>query len=170
MGVPSHMSRLLGGSDRACYQVRVRALGMDVGSRTIGLALSDSGRLLATAWETIARKGQTLDARDVIDRAEAQEVDQFVVGWPLELDGSVGHRARRVQSFVDAVEVELAARDMSIAIDLWDERFSTAAAERALIEGDVSRAKRKRKIDAVAAQMILQGWLDAEARKREESA
>ena len=149
--------------DPACYAGEVRALGMDVGSRTIGLALSDTGRMLATAWETISRRGQKADAVDVIVRAQEQEVNQFVIGWPLELDGTVGHRARRVQSFVDAVEAELAARDLDIGIELWDERFSTAAAERALIEGDVSRSKRKKKIDAVAAQMILQGWLDAQA-------
>lgn len=136
---------------------------MDVGSRTIGLALSDSGRMLATAWETISRKGQKPDALDVITRAREQEIDQFVVGWPLELDGRVGHRARRVQSFVDAVEVEIAKCELEISIALWDERFSTAAAKRALIEGDVSRAKRKKKIDAVAAQIILQGWLDGQA-------
>ena len=162
------MCRLLGGDRRACYQADVRALGMDVGSRTIGLALSDSGRMLATAWQTISRKGQKADAQDVIARAQDQEVDQFVIGWPLELDGSVGHRARRVQSFIDAVETELAERELSIAIELWDERFSTAAAERALIEGDMSRAKRKKKIDAVAAQLILQGWLDAQSSKEED--
>jgi putative Holliday junction resolvase len=145
----------------------VRALGMDVGSRTIGLALSDSGRMLATAWETIRRQGQKLDARDVLERAAAQEVNHFVVGWPLELDGSVGHRARRVQVFVDAVKAQIDERELGIEIDLWDERFSTAAAERALIEADVSRKKRKGKIDAVAAQMILQGWLDAQVKRGE---
>ena len=137
---------------------------MDVGSRTIGLALSDSGRLLATAWETIRRQGQKLDAKDVLARAAAQEVNHFVIGWPLELDGTVGHRARRVQSFIDAVQAEIGEQKADIEIDLWDERFSTAAAERALIEADVSRSKRKAKIDAVAAQMILQGWLDAQER------
>ena len=137
---------------------------MDVGSRTIGLALSDSGRMLATAWETIRRKGQKLDARDVIERAQAHEVDQFVIGWPLELDGSVGHRARRVQVFIDALEAELKSQGLQVSVDVWDERFSTVAAERALIEADVSRAKRKTKIDAVAAQVILQGWLDAQSK------
>jgi putative Holliday junction resolvase len=163
------MGQFLCRVDPACYAGQVRALGMDVGSRTIGLALSDTGRMLATAWETISRKGQKADAQDVIDRAQDQDVNQFVIGWPLELDGSVGHRARRVQSFVDAVEAELAARELEITIELWDERFSTAAAERALIEGDVSRAKRKKKIDAVAAQMILQGWLDARAAREDQA-
>ena len=134
------MGRLLGDRDRACYQILVRALGMDVGSRTIGLALSDSGRMLATAWETIRRQGQKADAEDVIARAQAQDVNHFVIGWPLELDGSVGHRARRVQSFIDAVEAELAARKLEIGIDLWDERFSTAdevaAALQAVIDAD----------------------------------
>ena len=99
----------------------------------------------------------------------------IVVGLPLELDGREGHRARRVRVFVRALERALAGQEQpgaaarsegaggaAVAIILWDERFSTSAAERTLLEADLSRARRRQKIDAVAAQFILQGWLDAQ--------
>jgi putative Holliday junction resolvase len=136
----------------------MRTLGLDVGSKTIGLALSDPGGVIASAWEVLARRGQDEDARAVADRIAREGVLAVVVGLPLELDGSDGRRARAVRRFVEALRSVVGD---SIAIELWDERFSTAAAERTLIEADVSRAERKKKIDAVAAQFILQGWLDA---------
>lgn len=152
----------------ACYIAGVRALGLDVGSRTIGLALSDESQSWATAWETLARAGQAADAREVLDRAASKEVSHCVVGWPLELDGRVGRRAKRVQAFIEVLESLRDEREMALVVELWDERFSTAAAERTLLAADVSRAKRKEKIDAVAAQHILQGWLDAQARRRQD--
>jgi len=89
----------------------------------------------------------------------------MVVGLPLELDGREGRRARRVLRLADVLRERLNARPGNgVEVVTWDERFSTAAAERALREADVSRARRKQKIDAVAAQIILQGWLDAQRR------
>ncbi len=142
----------------------MRALALDVGTRTIGLAVSDPDGILATAWETIARRGEVADVTELLVRIEAREVGRVVVGLPLELDGREGHRARRVLRLVDALRERLLARPAAEPIEVvtWDERFSTAAAERALIEADVSRKRRKQKIDAVAAQVILQGWLDAQ--------
>jgi putative Holliday junction resolvase len=140
----------------------MRALGLDVGSKTIGLALSDPDGVIASAWDVLSRRGQEDDAREVAARVVREGVQVVVVGLPLELDGREGRRVRAVRRFVDALG---AALPEAVAIESWDERFSTAAAERTLIEADVSRAERKRKIDAVAAQFILQGWLDARAHR-----
>lgn len=145
----------------------MRALALDVGSKTIGLALSDASGEIASAWDVLARKGHQADAAEVVRRVAAEEVSVVVIGLPLELDGSEGHRARLTRRFRDALRTAL---DPSIPIEDWDERFSTAAAERTLLEADVSRRKRKGKIDALAAQFILQGWLDAaEHRSRREA-
>lgn len=143
----------------------VRSLALDVGSKTIGLARSDETGLIASAWETLSRRGQAQDAAEVRRRVDATGASVVVVGLPLELDGSEGHRARRVRRFIAALETAL---EGAARIELWDERFSTAAAERSMIEGDLSRAKRKARIDAVAAQLILQGWLDARPNLPEE--
>lgn len=139
----------------------MRALALDVGSKTIGLALSDAGGQIASAWEVLERKGHQADAAEIVRRVAAREVSLVVIGLPLELDGSEGHRARLTRRFVDALRGVL---DPAVPIEPWDERFSTAAAERTLLEADVSRRKRKRSVDALAAQFILQGWLDARGR------
>jgi putative Holliday junction resolvase len=144
----------------------MRALALDVGTRTIGLALGDPDGILASAWETLPRRGEAADVVELVARIEAREVGQVVVGLPLELDGREGHRAKRVLRLVEALRERLSARALErsgapVEVLTWDERFSTAAAERALIEADVSRQRRKQRIDAVAAQLILQGWLDA---------
>lgn len=139
----------------------MRALCLDVGSKTIGLALSDPTGSIAQALEVLARKGHLLDAQAVLARATALDVEQLVIGLPLELDGREGHRVRLVRRFVTVLEQAIAERGLVLPIVHWDERFSTAAAERTLLEGDVSRSKRKQVIDAVAAQFILQGWLDS---------
>lgn len=150
----------------------MRALGLDVGSKTIGVAISDPSGVIATARETLPRKGNPVDAATIARLARSEGAARVVVGLPLELDGSVGHRARLVQRFVavlrPALETAQAAGEAGegaagepVAVELWDERFSTAAAERALLEADVSRARRRGVIDALAAQHILQGWLDA---------
>lgn len=140
----------------------MRALALDVGSKTIGLAVSDPQGVIATAWEVLARQGHQADAAAVARRVADREIEQVVVGMPLELSGREGRRARLVRQFVAHLEPVLAALPGdTIALSMWDERFSTSAAERTLLEADVSRARRKEKIDALAAQFILQGWLDA---------
>lgn len=141
----------------------MRALCLDVGSKTIGLALGDPSGMIASALEVLARQGHERDAETVLARVATHGVDQLVVGLPLELDGSEGHRARLVRRFVAALEHRIAAQALALPIATWDERFSTAAAERTLLEADASRRKRKQTIDALAAQFILQGWLDARA-------
>lgn len=123
--------------------------------------------LIASAFDVWARKGQVEDAREIVRQVRVEAVEAIVVGLPLELDGRVGRRARAVHRFVEALEAEMERQEVAAAVHLWDERFSTAAAERTLLEADVSRARRKQKIDAVAAQVILQGWLDAQRNKAE---
>ncbi|MCA9654653.1 MAG: Holliday junction resolvase RuvX [Myxococcales bacterium] len=139
----------------------MRALALDVGTRTIGLALSDPDGILASPWETLRRRGEAADVTELLRRIDDREVRQVVVGLPLELDGREGRRARRVRQLIDALAQALRERSGEpVAIDTWDERFSSAEADRALRHVDMSRAQRRDKIDAVAAQIILQGWLD----------
>lgn len=146
----------------------MRALALDVGSRTIGVAVSDAEGSMAHAHSVLRRAGQQPDAAAVCNLATELSATVIVVGLPLELDGSEGHRARLVQRFVDALAATLTERGLGLPIERWDERFSTSAAERTMLEADVSRAKRRESIDAVAAQFILQGWLDRQARARED--
>lgn len=135
-------------------------MGLDVGSKTIGVAISDELRMSGHPVETIARAGTARDVDRVCALVAEREVGEVVVGLPLELSGRVGARARRVRVFIDALRSGL---DESIPIHEWDERFSTVAVERALIDGNVSRAKRKAVVDKQAAAYILQGWLDAQS-------
>lgn len=146
----------------------MRALGLDVGSKTIGVAVSDPDGTIATPRQVLARKGHEGDAAAVAALARELGVSAVVVGLPLELDGSVGHRARQVQRFLAALEPALKDLPGSPRVHTWDERFSTAGAERALLHADVSRARRKQVIDAAAAQFILQGWLDGRRRNMSE--
>lgn len=145
----------------------MRALGLDVGSKTIGIAVADPSGTIASARTVLARRGHAADAATVADLAVSESADTIVVGLPLELDGSVGHRARLVQRFVQVLQAVLKDRPGPVTLHTWDERFSTAAAERTMLEADASRASRKRNIDAVAAQFILQGWLDGKRRREE---
>jgi putative Holliday junction resolvase len=148
----------------------VRAIALDVGSKTIGVAVSDLDGTIARAHTVLPRAGQQADAARVCELIREHEAATVVIGLPLELDGSEGHRARLVQRFVTALEQLLGERGLTIELARWDERFSTAAAERTLLEADVSRAKRRKTVDAVAAAFILQGWLDARAHAREHPA
>ncbi|PRP96358.1 Holliday junction resolvase RuvX [Enhygromyxa salina] len=145
----------------------MRALALDVGSKTIGVAVSDSGGAMAHAREVLRRAGHQADAVTVCARARELEAEVIVVGLPLELDGSEGHRARLVGRFITVLRATITEQGLGLGLETWDERYSTSAAERTMIEADVSRAKRKRSIDAVAAQFILQGWLDARPENRE---
>lgn len=136
----------------------MRAMGLDVGMKTIGVAISDELGLAAHPVETIARRGTGNDVARVSELVSEREVEQIVVGLPLELSGAVGRRAQRVRVFSQALEAALGDR---VRFHEWDERFSTVAVERVLIEADLSRRRRKQIIDQQAAAYILQGWLDA---------
>jgi putative Holliday junction resolvase len=130
-------------------------LGLDVGTKTIGVATSDAERRLATGVETIDRKTFTLDAQRLLALAAERRCAGFVLGLPLNMDGSEGPRAQSVRAFARNL-----ARLTDLPIALWDERLSTAAVERELIAADVSRKKRAAVIDQHAAIFILQGALD----------
>ncbi|MCH9683486.1 MAG: Holliday junction resolvase RuvX, partial [Deltaproteobacteria bacterium] len=124
----------------------MRALALDVGTRTIGLALSDPDGVVASAWETVIRRGETDDVTELVARIRDREVEQVVVGLPLELDGREGRRAKRVLRLTEVLTERLATLPGTpVGVVTWDERFSTAAAERVLREADVSRARRKKK-------------------------
>jgi putative Holliday junction resolvase len=130
-------------------------LGLDLGTKTIGVATSDADRRLATGVATVMRKTFTEDAKRLLALGSERRCAGFVLGLPLNMDGSEGPRAQSVRAF---------ARNFSklteLPIALWDERLSTAAVERELISADVSRKKRAAVIDQHAAFFILQGALD----------
>ena len=135
----------------------MRALGLDVGSKTIGIAVSDELGYAAHPVTTLARRGTEADVAALVALVAEREAGHVVVGWPLEMDGTVGPRAKRVAVLVDALR---AALPDSVEVHRWDERFSTVAVERVLIDADLSRRRRKEVVDRQAAAYILQGWLD----------
>jgi putative holliday junction resolvase len=130
-------------------------IGLDVGTKTVGVATSDPDRKLATAVETIKRKAFTADATRVLALAAERNAVGFVIGLPLNMDGSSGPRAQSSRAFARNL-----ARLTELPVMLWDERLSTVAAERELIAQDMSRARRAAVIDQHAALFILQGALD----------
>jgi putative Holliday junction resolvase len=134
-------------------------VGLDLGTKTIGVAVSDPRRRLATGVETIARRNFSADARRLLAIAAERQVVGFVLGLPLNMDGSEGPRAQSTRSFARNL-----AKLTDLPIALWDERWSTAAVERELIAADASRRKRAAVIDQHAAAYILQGALDRLAR------
>jgi putative Holliday junction resolvase len=137
------------------WPARGALLGLDLGTKTIGVAVSDPDRRLATGVETIARKAFTADAARLLELAAQRNACGLVLGLPLNMDGSEGPRVQSTRAFARNL-----ARLTSLPIGLWDERLSTVAVERALIANDVSRAKRAKVIDEHAAIFILQGALD----------
>ena len=137
-----------------------RVMAIDWGERRIGIALSDESRIIASPHDVI-RRGNSLD-RDlerIADIISQNEVDLIIFGLPMRLDGTMGPAA------MGAMEVVEKLRGRTpVPVETWDERLSTAAAEKALIGGDVSRSKRKHKIDQVAAALFLQAYLDSSTR------
>jgi len=129
--------------------------GLDLGTKTIGFAVSDLRRQVATPIRVIRREKFTLDAAALLAELAARGLVGIVLGLPLNMDGSEGPRAQSTRAFARNLE-----KLTDLPITFWDERLSTVAAERALIEGDASRAKRAQVIDQVAAGYILQGALD----------
>src|SRR5438105_14827360 len=136
-------------------------IGLELGSKTIGVAVSDPDRRVAAPVETISRQRFALDARRILEMAAERKAVGFVLGLPINMDGSEGPRAQSTRAFAR----NLAALT-ALPIGLWDERLSTAAVERELIGMDVSRAKRAEVIDEHAAIFILQGALDRLANLR----
>ncbi|HHC29517.1 MAG TPA: Holliday junction resolvase RuvX [Rhodobacterales bacterium] len=129
--------------------------GLDYGDKTIGVAVSEGLRSVATPLETIRRKKFTADAARLSEIVAARAISGLVLGLPRNMDGSEGPRCQSTRAFARNLE-----RSLGLPIALWDERLSTVAAERALLEADTSRARRAEIIDNVAAAYILQGALD----------
>jgi putative Holliday junction resolvase len=147
------------GELKALLKKGERLLGLDVGTKTVGMALSDTRLVVASPLETIRRTRFRDDARRIAEAVERHGVGGIVIGLPLALDGSEGPRAQGVRQFARNL-LEHVARP----IVFWDERLSTAAVERAMIAADLSRRRRAELIDRAAAAYILQGFLDAFAR------
>jgi putative Holliday junction resolvase len=133
----------------------MRLIGLDVGTKTIGMALSDVTRSIATPYDTIRRTKFTEDAKLLSQAIEANQVGAVVIGLPINLDGSEGPRAQSTRAFARNL-----AKHVDLPLVFWDERLSTAAVERRLIEADASRKRRAEVIDRMAAAYILQGALD----------
>ena len=132
-----------------------RLAGLDVGTKTIGVALCDAGWSFATPDKTIARGKFAADLAALRALCSAQSVKGLIVGLPLNMDGSDSPRTQSVRAFARNLA------PLALPVLLWDERWSTAAVERAMIAADVSRAKRKERVDSAAAAFILQGAIDA---------
>ncbi len=132
-----------------------RLLGLDVGSKTIGMAMSDVTRAIATPLDTIRRKKFTQDMNSLKEIIDSHDIAAIVIGLPLNMDGSEGPRAQATRAFARNV-----AGHTDLPLVFWDERLSTAAVERTLLEADTSRKRRGQVIDKMAAAYILQGALD----------
>jgi putative Holliday junction resolvase len=130
-------------------------LGLDVGEKRIGVAISDPQGLLAHPLTVVQREGNAAELEAITSLVQGHKVERIVVGLPQSLDGSLGWEAERVQAFS-----EMLSRKLGIPVESWDERLSTVAAERLLREGGVRRDRRKSRRDAIAASFILQGYLD----------
>lgn len=140
----------------------MRILGLDFGQKTIGVAVSDPFGWTAQGVEIIRRREEE-NLKKSIERIKTicneYGVELIVLGYPKNMNNTIGERAEKTQSFKKRIEKEL-----GIEVELWDERLSTVAAERGLLEADLSRAKRKQVIDKMAAVFILQGYLDSKPR------
>jgi putative Holliday junction resolvase len=137
-------------------------MALDIGDRTIGVACSDEGLILASPVETIQRRGPKADAIRVGTLVKDRGVSRVVAGLPLTLRGEAGPQSAKVLEFVEALK-----RRLQVPIEMWDERLTTREAERTLIAANVSRARRKEVIDQMAAVLILQTYLDARGHGRE---
>jgi len=134
----------------------MRVLGLDIGEKRIGVAVSDELGYTAQGMQVLIRKGLDEDLAALKELIEAAKVTEVVVGFPKNMDGSVGESAQNVLSFVKKMEESL-----TIPLILWDERWTTAEATRVLLQADLSRKKRRKVVDKLAAVLILQGYLDS---------
>jgi putative Holliday junction resolvase len=139
----------------------MRVMALDVGHKRIGVALSDPGQVLASSLQVIERKGQRQDLAAVVQLVREHGVGRIIVGYPRSLDGTVGQQAKVVERYVAVLEKKLEDSLLDVPVILWDERFSTAAADRLMAEAGRKGRERRKRIDAVAAAVILQDYLDA---------
>lgn len=143
----------------------MRAVGLDLGSKRVGVAISNSEGTVAVPYEVIHRsKDRQADHRRIINIAEEVEADCIVVGMPFSLDGSLGPAAKRALA-----EVKVIKKISPIPVETYDERLSTVTADRSLREMNLGAAERRKMVDAVAASVILQAWLDFERNKENQT-
>ena len=135
----------------------MRVLGLDVGDRRIGVAICDYSGLLATPYTAIVRRNLKKDVETIVKIAAEEEAERIVVGMPFSLNGSEGYQAKKTRRFYE--EVKYAAAPMPV--DVWDERFSSEEAERRLHEAGVVPSRNRGRLDAAAAAIILQSYLDS---------
>lgn len=143
----------------AALQGEGRLLGLDLGSKTIGLAISDSRWTVASPIDTIQRKKFTIDAKTMLELAARENIKGLVIGWPINMNGSEGPRCQATRAFQRNL-----AKLTQLPMLFWDERLSSVAADRAMLEADLSRVKRAQNIDQIAASLILQSAMDRLAR------
>ncbi len=144
-----------GGPGKEVFR-EMRVMGLDMGAKRIGVAMSDERGVTATPLKTLKRVGPLKDMEALKRLAEEYSVGSVVVGMPVNMDGSMGPKAKGVEVFIARL-----ASELQVPVRAWDERLSTVAVTRVLIEADVSRAGRKRVVDKLAATYILQGYLDS---------
>ena len=136
-----------------------RIMGLDIGDKTIGVAVSDIMGITAQGVKTIRRESNKKDIEELKNIIKERQVNKIVSGLPKNMNGTLGPQGEKVLKLCELIKEET-----GLEIDFWDERLTTVAAERSLIEGDVSRKKRKKVIDMLAAVIILQGYLDSKSK------
>ena len=143
----------------------MRIMGLDIGTHTIGIAISDELGITAQGLKTLRRKSMDEDFKEIGAIIRQFEIERIVVGLPQNMDGTLGRQAEKVLKWIEALRDRI-----EIPVATWDERLSTVGASRVLLEADLSRRKRKKVIDKMAAVLILQGYLDQGRRKNDETA
>ncbi len=142
----------------------MRIMGLDIGSRTIGVAVSDELGITAQGLKTIKRRSMEEDLKEISQIIAEFKINKIVVGLPKSMNGTIGSQAETVLQWMKDVKEKI-----DLPMDSWDERFSTVEASRTLLQADLSRRKRKGVIDKVAAVLILQGYLDQAGKQHHES-
>jgi putative Holliday junction resolvase len=142
----------------------MRIMGLDMGSHTIGLAISDESGMIAQSLETIKRRSTEEDFKEISRVIDQFKVEKIVVGLPKNMNGTLGKQAEMVLEWIEGLK-----KRISLPVVTWDERLTTVGATKILLEADLSRKKRKKVIDQLAAALILQGFLDQDRNLKDES-
>jgi putative Holliday junction resolvase len=143
---------------------KMRMMGVDMGSHKIGLAISDESGLIAQSLETIKRKSTEEDLKEITRVVDQFKIEKIVVGLPKNMDGTLGKQAETVLEWIEGLK-----KRISLPVVTWDERLTTVGATKILLEADLSRKKRKKVVDQLAAALILQGFLDQNRNLKDES-
>jgi putative holliday junction resolvase len=138
-------------------QLRARVLGLDVGSRTIGMAVSDPLWITAQGLETIRRENKRKDFAKLADVIVEYQISEIVIGYPLRLNGAEGTQSDKMQAFAEELR-----KHFKLPVHLWDERLTSSQAHRVLKEAEISIEKRSKAVDRMAAILILQSWMEAQ--------